>query len=199
MASDRVPIPRITSRSALGWVIGTLVVLVGAMVFLAVTQPQYTGPAGAVVVLAAVAAVAVSTRRQWLEPESGRLTVEWLRALRRSTDIADARTVRLVDNRGGGLLLSVKPASGRAMLVPVLLLSDYVQASQPSPLLHLLADQLERFGREPGKVPDQLRRQAAHLDAGGSAAESPLAALVSHGVTRAAKGGGAAGGTSLLD
>jgi len=50
-----------------------------------------------------------------------------------------------------------------------------------------------------GDAGDALRRQAEHLEAGGSAEDSPLASLVTHGVTTAAKGGGAAGGSSLLD
>src|SRR4051794_22198138 len=199
MASERVPVPRLTSRSALVWVVGTLVVLLAVMGFLAVSQPQYAVPAVVVALLALVAGVGIASRRQWLEPGTGRFTVEWLWSMRRSVNLADASTVRLVDNRGGGLMLAVGPRSGRPMMVPVLLLSDYVQESQPADLLRLLADQVDAFAPQPGKVPGRLRRQAEHVAAGGPAAESPLAGLVTHGVTRAAKGGGAASGTSLLD
>lgn len=199
MASERVRIPRLTSRSGLLWVGGTLVVLVGAMAYVAVTQPQFTAGAVAVALVAVLLAVAVSTRRQWLEPERGRLGVEWLGGLRRSVDLADARTVKLVDNRGGGLMLAVAPASGRTMQVPVLLLSDYVQASQEPAVLRLLADQIDTFSPAAASVAGRLRRQADYGETGGPPAESPLAGLVSHTVIRAAKGGGAAGGTSLLD
>jgi hypothetical protein len=203
--SERVPIPRLTSRSALAWAVGTLVVLVVVMAVLALVQPSYAVPAVVVAVLAVLVAVAVGTRRLWLEPVSGRFVVQRLGVLRRAAELRDARSVALVDNRAGGLNLTVTPASGRAVLVPVLLLSDQVQASQPAPLLRLLADQVETHGRSvPGgaraDVPAVLRAQAEHLEAGGGAAESPCAALVSLGVLRAAQGGAAAGGgSSLLD
>jgi hypothetical protein len=197
--SERVAVPPLTSRSALAWAVGTLVVLVVAMAALAVVQPSYAVPAVVVAVLAVLAAVVVSTRRLWLEPARGRFVVQRLGVLRRSADLRDARTVALVDNRGGGLALTVTPTSGRSVLVPVLLLSDYVQASQPPPLLRLLADQVETHVVGGSDVPEALRAQAAHLDAGGTAADSPFAALTSRGVLRAAQGGAAAGGSSLLD
>jgi hypothetical protein len=204
--SERVPIPRLTSRSALAWAVGTLVVLVVVMAVLALVQSSYAVPAVVVAVLAVLVAVAVGTRRLWLEPVSGRFVVQRLGVLRRAAELRDARSVALVDNRAGGLNLTVTPASGRAVLVPVLLLSDQVQASQPAPLLRLLADQVEthRTGGagEQGDtdVPAALRAQAAHLEAGGSAVDSPLAASVTRGVLRAAQGGAAAGGgSSLLD
>ena len=223
MDSERVPIPRLTSRSAPVWAVGTLVVLVVVMAVLAVVQPSYAVPAVVVAVLAVLVAVVVGTRRLWLEPGPGRLVVQPLGVLRRAAELSDARSVALIDNRAGGLNLTVTPGSGRAVLVPVLRLSDQVQASQPAPLLRLLADQVETHGRcgsgggsgggsgVPGGVPGGadgtgadapavLRAQAEHLEAGGGAAESPCAALVSRGVLHAAQGGAAAGGgSSLLD
>jgi hypothetical protein len=204
--SERVPVPRLTSRGALVWALATLVALVVVMVVLAVVQPSYAVPAVVVAVLAVLVAVVVATRRLWVEPGAGRFVVQRLGVLRRSADLAGARSVALVDNRAGGLNLTVTPRSGRAVLVPVLLLSDQVQASQPAPLLRLLADQVETHGTGgagrtgDADVPAALRAQAAHLEAGGAAVDSPLAARVTRGVLRAAQGGAAAGGgSSLLD
>lgn len=176
-APERVRIPRLTSRTGMVWGVGTLAVLVVGAVVLAVVNPAKAPLAVGVAVVALLLAVAAGSSRRWLEPERGRVTSEWLWVRSRSVDLADARDVRLVDNRGGGLNLTVRPARGRAMLVPVLLLSDYVERSQTPSMLRLLAEQVERFAPEPGEVPDQLRRQAEHLDAGGSAVDSPLAAL----------------------
>ena len=194
MDAERVPLPRLTSRSAVGWAVGTLVVLVVSLAVLAAVQPSYGVPAAVVAVLAVLAAVVVSTRRLWLEPAEGRLVVQRLGVLRRSAGLGDARSVALVDNRGGGLNLTVVPASGRAVVVPVLLLSDYVQASQPPGLLRLLADQVETHA-DRSAVPAVLRAQADHLGAGGTAADSPFAGLVSRGVLRAVGGKSGGGGS----
>jgi hypothetical protein len=141
------------------WGLATVVAVVVAMAFLAVTQPQYAAAGGGVVVVVLLAVVALVSGGQWIDTGSGRITSTRLRVLRRSVDLADARTVALVENRGGGLNLTVKPRSGRAMLVPVLLLSDYVKRSQSPEVLRLLADQVEQRCSGAGKVPDQLRRQ----------------------------------------
>jgi hypothetical protein len=199
VASDLVRIPRLTSRSGKLWGVATVVAVILAMGYVAVAQPEYAAAAAVMAVLAPLVAAALVSGGQWIEPATGRITTTRIRVLKRSVDLAEARTVTLVNNRGGGLHLTVKPRSGRAMLVPVLLLSDYVKRSQSPDLLRLLADQVEQRCLGAGKVPDQLRRQAEHLAKGGSAEDSPFASLVSHGVMTAAKGGGAAGGTSLLD
>ena len=87
----------------------------------------------------------------------------------------------------------------RSIHLPVLALTDYVKQPQSPATLRALAGEVERWAPQRATVAEQLRRQAEHLEAGGSAEDSPLASLVTHGVTTAAKGGGAAGGSSLLD
>lgn len=196
MASEGIP--RLTSRSGTVWGLATVAAVVVAMGFLAVTQPEYDVPAAVLAVVAVLVVAVLASGGQTIDTATGAITSTRARVLKRSVDLADARTVALVDNRGGGLHLTVKPRSGRAVLVPVLLLSDHVKRSQSPEILWLLADQVEQRCSGAGKVPEQLRRQAAHLDQGGTAEDSPFAALVTHGVMRAAKGGGAAGGTSLL-
>ena len=191
-------IPRLTSRSARLWGGATVVAVVVVLVGLVVLQPAYAVPALVVGVLLAAAVVFLVSGRQTFDPASGEVVSQRL-WLRRSVGLDRLRTVALVDNRAGGLNLTLTPDSGRALLVPVLLLSDYVQRSQEPGLLRLLADQLEQRSSASGKVPGRLRRQAEHLEHGGTAADSPLAGLVTTGIATAAKGGGAAGGTSLLD
>lgn len=193
-----VLVPRLTSRSGIAWLIGTLVVSLGALTYLGVTEPRYAVGGAALGVVVILAGVAAFSGRQWLDPGEGTVTREWLWCRRRTIALIEARSVRLVNNRGGGLNLTIRPSHGRTMLVPVLLLSDHVQRSQSPEILRLLADQVQR-SRSGGKVPDQLRRQAVHLEKGGTAQDSPLSGLVTHGVMTAAKAGGAAGGSSLLD
>jgi hypothetical protein len=76
--------------------------------------------------------------------------------------------------------------------VPVVARTDYVEKSQPPALLRLLADTVEQHragGARP--VAEALRKQADHLEAGGTVATSPLAGLITTGMLTAAKAGGA--------
>jgi hypothetical protein len=198
-APDRLPVPRLTSRSGLLWSLATLVAVLAGCASVFVTQPQNRW---AVLVFVPVAVLFVAfllVRSTWVETGTGTVVHRTLLGSRR-VPLAEAGRLRLVTNRGGGLLLQVRRrGSRRAVHLPVLALTDYVRRSQDPATLRALAGQVEAFAPQRTRVAEQLVRQAEHLESGGSAEDSPLAALVTHGVTTAAKGGGAAGGTSLLD
>lgn len=199
MASDRLPVPRLSSRSGLLWSLATLVAVLVGCAFVFVTQPQNRWAVLAFLPIAVVFVAFLLVRSTWVETATGTVVQRTLLGSRRAS-LAAADQLQLTTNRGGGLLLQIRRRGSRqTVYLPVLALTDYVRRSQAPATLRALAGQIETFAPQRKQVAKQLIRQAEHLEAGGSAGDSPLAALVTHGVSTAAKGGGAAGGTSLLD
>jgi len=196
VSADRLEVPRLTSRSGKLWGLGTLVVVVAVLGYLAVTQPQNRWAVLVVVPLAVLLVAFLLVRRTWVETGTGVVVSRTLLRTRR-VPLSKARPLELVSNRGGGVLLRVGGPHASAYL-PVLALTDYVEASQPAHVLLALAEQIDRWAPQGARTASQLRRQADHVAAGGDARRSPLAVLVTRGVINAAKGGGAAGGTSVL-
>ena len=153
----------------------------------------------AVVPVLALFATWLLVRSVHVDRSAGRVVARSLLG-RRSVAWSEAARLELVNNRGGGLLLVVgERGSRRSLHLPILVLTDYVKRSPSPQTLQALAEDIERWAPGRATVTTQLRRQARHLESGGSAQDSPLAALVTHGFTTATKGGGAAGATSLLD
>lgn len=190
-------VPRLTSRVGTRWLVATGIVLVVGVAVLGVAQPaNLPFGLGFLVLLGLGLGLALSTRTS-LDVAQGTVTRRRWLARTRVVRLAEAR-VALVDNRGGGLNLTVVGPGG-TVLAPVLLLSPYVQRSQSPEVLRTMAEAVARHARDAGDVPDALRTQAAHLEQGGEATTSPLAARVSHGASRAAGAGGAASGSSLTD
>jgi hypothetical protein len=189
--SERVPIQPLTSRTGTAWLAGTVVLVAGVLGYLAATQPQQRVPVAVVGLVVVIAVLGLLSRRTWIEPASGTVVRETFWCWRRRAELPSATAVALVDNRGGGMLLRI--SDERTVQLPVLLLSDYVQRSQPPRVLRLLADQVDRHVPNGGRVAEQLHRQADFIAAGGPAVQSPLASLVSYAVVRAAKAGGAGG------
>ncbi|MBO1752818.1 hypothetical protein J4G33_13475 [Actinotalea sp. BY-33] len=190
---ERLVLPRLTTRSALAWGIGTLVVLTAVLAYLGVTDPSTRPWIPWAVGVVALVVVWVVVSRVTLDPGHGSVT--W-RRLPRSTrvELAQATTVAITPSGPSALLtLRTGRRGGSLMLVVV---SDYVERSQSAEVLLALADALETHTstRVRGSVPGELRKQAKHLTAGGSVKASPLAARTSTGLTRAAGGVGAAGG-----
>lgn len=198
MAADRLEVRRLTSRSGKIWALGTLVAVLGVCGYVFATQPDNRWAVFVLLPLAALFVAFLLVRRTWVETSTGVVVHRTLVSTARAP-LADAGRIELVSNRGGVLLLRVGRRGSRSTYLPILALTDYVQASQPPAILTALAEQIETWAPEQSRTAGQLRRQAEHVAHGGTAADSPLASLVSHGVTTAAKGGGAAGGTSLLD
>ena len=199
MASERLVIPRLTTRSSLLWSLGTLLAVLAGAGFVFATQPQNRWAVLALLPVLALLVAFVLVRSAWVETSTGRVVTRTMLGSR-TVSLAEADQLQLVTNRGGGLHLQVREkGSRRATYLPVLALTDYVQRSQDPATLRALAGQVETWAPQRKTVVKQLIRQAEHLEQGGSAKDSPLAALVTHGVTRVAKAGGAAGGTSLLD
>lgn len=190
-------VPRLTSRTGTRWLIGTGVALVVVVAYLGATDPSSLPfGLGLLVLLGLGLGLALSTRTS-LDAAEGTVTRRRWLARTRVVRLAEAR-VGLVDNRGGGLNLTVVGPGG-AVLVPVLLLSPYVQRSQSPEVLRTMAEALARHAHDTGDVPKALQTQAVHLEQGGEATTSPLAARVSHGASRAAGAGSAASGSSRSD
>jgi hypothetical protein len=194
-ASDRVVISRLTSRSAMIWLAGTVALVLGVLAWVALTQPANRWAVAVGAALLVATALWLMSRRTWLDPASGTVVQESLWCRQRRFALRSASSLRLVDNRAGVLLLAI--TDGRTAHLPVLALTDYVRRSQPPPLLRMLAEQIDTWAPQGARrIAAQLRTQADFIAAGGAAERSPLAALVTHGVVRAAKAGGAGG---LLD
>jgi hypothetical protein len=199
-AGDVVPVPKLTSRQGKLWIAGTAVALVVVVGYLTWTQPENRWTLAVIIPVAALMTAWAAGQSCWLERSSG--TVVWQRfwTLRRSQRLADVASVSLRPN-GQHLLLQLRDdRSGRSRYVPLLALTDYVQRSQEPELLETLAESIETHCDRPvaGDTPAQLRRQAAHLRAGGDAPSSPLASRVTGGIINVVKGGGAVGGGSGL-
>lgn len=198
MSSARTRLPRLTTRSALGWAIGTLVVVAGGAAYLAVAQPENAPYAYGVVGLLVVAVVLVALSATWVDHAAG--TVTWRRWAVVTTTVAlrEATQVAVVGS-GPQALLRVR-AGGRGGHLALLVLSDYVQRSQPPQVLTALADTVAAHTAPAtsGEAVALLRAQAKHLAAGGDAATSPLARFTSKGLVRAAGGIGAGGGLGNL-
>ncbi|MET0433229.1 MAG: hypothetical protein ABW025_03600 [Cellulomonas sp.] len=192
MTETLVRIPQLTSRSGWRWIVATAVALVVVGAYVGVTQPD--NRIFVVTVLPAFLLFfgALSWFSTWLDPAAGVLVRVRCRLWRTRVPLEPSTSVALVSDRGGTLLLRARPAQGRGLHVPVVARTDYVEKSQPSALLRQLADTVERHragGARP--VAEALRKQAAHLESGGTVASSPLAGLITTGVLTAAKAGGA--------
>src|SRR5512139_1231791 len=197
--TERLSIPKLTSASSTRWIVATGVAVAAVMVYGFLTDPANRWAVLVVAPLFALYAAFLLARRTWVETATGEVVVHRMGILTRRVPIAAAEKLDLVTNRGGGLLLQVKPSGRASAYLPVLALTDYVERSQSAETLVGLAEQIERWAPHRGTVAKQLRRQAEHVAAGGAARTSPLAGLVSHKFSNLAKGGGAASGTSLLD
>lgn len=192
MTEGPVRIPKLTSRSGRRWIIATAVAVVAIGVYVGITQPEnrifvVTVPPALLVFFAVLAWFS-----DWLDPAGGVLVRSRCRVWRTTVRLEPATSVSLVSNRGGTLLLRARPAQGRGLHVPVVARTDYVEKSQPPALLRQLADAVEQHragGARPVAV--ALRKQADHLEAGGTVASSPLAGLITSGMLTAAKAGGA--------
>lgn len=201
MSHSQVRVRRLTSRSAVGWMVATLLVSMAVIGYLAVTQPENRWACVVIAALILLAAVAVLGSRQWVDPEQRTLT--WQRAwvVRSTVPAGDVDDVRLEANRAGGVVLRVRAGRRRRYLL-VLQLSQYVRASQPPDVCLALAEvvaAMTRAGGEAASVADQLRAQARSLEGGEAPERSALAGRASDRFTKIVGGGGAlGGGTSQL-
>lgn len=189
-----VRVPKLTSRSGLLWVAGTGLALLAAAGFVAATQPENRWAVAVVVPLLGLGLLTLLSIRTTIDPATGTVcrSVLWVR--RRSTPLATASSVKLVNNRAGTLALGVSGAGDRTTYLPVLTLTDYVERSQSPDFLRFLADQLGRWAPATTTgVVTRLRGQADAVEAGAAPAETPLAPLITRGITGVAKGGGAGG------
>lgn len=192
-STGRVPVPSLTTRSAVLWMVSTAAAVVVAGGYVGVTQPQNRWAVAIGLVVLAVAILLLVSDRRWLDTAPGAVGRSRLGRHRRIL-LQPTSSVQLVSNRAGGIVLAVRPQKGRPMYIGVLMLSDYVEKSLPADFLRLLADTIER-GRPGGArlVVAELRAQADHVAGGGSARTSPLAVRTSYGAINAAKAGGAGG------
>lgn len=194
--SKPVAVPRLTSRGALGWVAGTVVAALAVVGYLWVSQPADRWAAVVVLVVLALAVLALTGSRQWLDVAARTITWQRLWVLRTTVAAAEVTGVDLVSNHAGGVLLAVQ-AGPRRRHLPVLLLSQYVRASQPAELCLAMAELVDHTP-EPGTIPDQLRAQARSMETGTPPERSFLANRAGDRWARIAGGGGAVGGGSSL-
>lgn len=191
-------IPALTSRSGTAWLIATGVLVVLTQGYLFWRFPEYRVGVVVLLVVIVLIALALSRTALWIDPETGTLTRTRHGRATRRVQIQPSASTTLVPNGGGGLLLAIRPAGGRRrFFVPVLALTEHVERSQSPQVLRLLADTLERHrGGGSRVVVLALRGQAEHVEAGGSARTSPLAAQVTYGAAAAGRAGaaGAVGG-----
>lgn len=192
MTEGLVPVPMLTSRSGWRWIIATAVAVIVAGGYVGVTQPE-----NRIVVVTVLPAFFLAFglwawSSTWLDPAAGALVRVRCRLWRRTVRLEPGTSVSLVSNRGGAVLLRARPEQGRGLYLPLVARTDYVEKSQPPALLRQLADAVQQHragGARP--VVEALRKQAEHLEAGGTVADSPLAGLITSGVMTAAKAGGA--------
>lgn len=192
MTESLVRIPKLTSRSGWRWIVATVVALVVVGVYVGMTQPDNRIFVVTVLPAFLLFFTVLSWFSTWLDPVAGTAFRVRCRLWRTTVRLEPSTSVSLVSDRGGTLLLRARPAEGRGLHVPVVARTDYVEKSQPPALLRQLADTVEQHragGARP--VAEGLRKQAAHLEAGGTVATSPLAGLITTGMLTAAKAGGA--------
>ncbi|MCG7285856.1 hypothetical protein MHY85_07695 [Cellulomonas sp. ACRRI] len=191
MTESLVRIPAFSSRSSRRWIVATAVGVVAVLGYLWVAQPENRVFLLLMIPLALYFAALV-WQSTWLDPVAGSLVRVRCRVWRREVRLEPGTAVSLVPNGGGALLLRAKAARGRALFVSLVARTDYLDQSQPPALLRQIADAVEQHragGARP--VAEALRKQAAHLEAGGTVASSPLAGLITTGALTAAKAGGA--------
>ena len=198
-STGRVPVPSLTTRSAVMWMASTAVALLAIIVYLSITQPQNRWAVAIMLVGLLLATLFIVSESRWLDTSRGAIGRTRLWSRHRSVPLQPTSSVKLVSNGGGGVLLVTRPQKGRPLNIAVLMLSDYVERSLPADFLRLLADTIER-GRPGGarSVVIELRAQADHVAGGGSATRSPLAMRASYGAVNAAKLGGAGGAAGHL-
>ncbi|WP_030483858.1 hypothetical protein [Nocardioides aequoreus] len=139
----------------------------------------------------------VSARRVHLDPETGDLTAVRL-GVRRTTRLAEAEWVHLADVGAGCMALLVGPPRGATLRVGVLVVGRWAEDCRDPEVLHLLATALERHARTDDPLAQVLRLQAAHLQAGGDVASSPLAGIVLRPRSRRGSGEGSSSALARL-
>jgi hypothetical protein len=200
-SGDRLKIPAVTSKSAIVWCVGTLIVAMGVLAYLSVTQPENRWTLWVILPLVTLFVLFVATRRCWIETETG--TVVWQRFWfsRTYLRLGEARTVEFVSVPNGSLSLGLRaPGVRMRRHLPVIVRTVYVDKSQAPEVLTALADQIQHWvpGQVHGRVPKELRAQAKHIASGGGLRDSPLNRLTQRGLDRGIGAGGAAGGGAGL-
>lgn len=179
MAADRVPVPRLLSRSGSMW-FAVAVAAVGVPAVIAwalVTQPLANQVAAVVlgVVVLGVLLVLVS-RRTWLDTSGGALVRSTAGLSGRGVAWSEAEVLGIRSNNAGQALLEVRGAGRRtSAYVPLVAVDLGGDRSQSPEFLRTLADQLEQWAPRQGAVTKVLRAQAEYVSGGGSVRESPIA------------------------
>jgi hypothetical protein len=174
-------------RTAWGWVIAILaVVVVGAIVAL-VTQTgaaRFFAPAVAVVL---IAVVLLATLRGPSRLE-GTVLVQRGTLRTHRADLAQAADVSLRPVAGAAQLV-VRDTAGRQAFETVLLLSQYVKHAQPPELLDAIGAALASApAPSAAGVRKVLGLQASHLRAGGSPETSPLRVMTHRALLHSPEG-----------
>lgn len=190
-----IVLPKLTGKSSVPIAVGifALIVITGAVLF--ATQPTHR--VGAVVapllVIVVIGALLLKTVR--LDPTAGRIETVRVLFLRQSLDLASVTRLAVAGNGANEAMLGLK-GSGPRTFVSLLHLSDGIKRSLDAERLRALVGAVEQFVPEGaagrGESIEALRAQAAFVEAGGAAAESPLAGMADGSLARAAGAAGAA-------
>jgi len=170
------------SRTYVAWIAIAAASGVGTIAYLFVTDPPNRPFGVFALVVMAVLFVGLLWCSTWLDPVGGALITVRFRLYHRRVSLGPCTKVVLMSTRNGYVLLGAGPPGIRRRLyVEVLALTQYVERSlEPEPL-RLLAETLEHHRASGSRVvAAQLRAQADHVEAGGHARTSPLAALVTY-------------------
>lgn len=177
--AERIPVPRLVSRSATMWLsVGAAVVgAVGVVVWALLTQPPVNQAAAVVVVLVIALLLGfLIGRRTWIDPAAGTVGRDVCGLVPRTAAWATAERVRITDNRGGQALLEVRGAGDRtSVYLPLVAVDLGGDRSQEPGFLRVLAEQLETWAPQRKAIATALRAQADHLETGGGVRDSPLA------------------------
>lgn len=180
-------------RSALFWLGGTALVVLAIIVW-GVVIDLANWPIAVVLLVTFGLIAAWAATKVALDTRNG--AFEWRRVLLPDRTVRLADTARLSIDGVGAQVQLVLRGPGRTRRVVLVLLSAHREVSQPAPTLRTLADTIETHtsAKVHGEVVGLLHAQAKHLERGGDARSSPLAARARPGALLAIGGTGATGG-----
>ena len=175
------------------WGVATVVVMVGVTGWLTATATPEDRPFGiAITTVVVLGLLWFATARMWLDPAAGTFTRTQLGVIRKRFRYADTTAIQLEDNKGGGLALRTDAGEGwRHRLRLPLICGGPTGVGGANPAsLRALVTIVETHVRPAlhADVLPALRAQLAHLEAGGSYADSPLAARTSYSALSRAAG-----------
>lgn len=198
--SERGAIRLELRKGPASWIIGAVIfgIIVATGAYVWVTQPQYRGDTLIYIPIFIAVLVLMMWKFMYLLPESGSVRVRRWGLYSRTLQLSALQRCAIASNHNNSAMLGLK-ADGMAMYIQLLHVSDVVKESLAPQRLTALDAAMERFA-PPVADRDEciglIRAQAAHLEAGGTPAGSPLAVYCEDALVTGA--GTASGGVSIF-